>query len=65
LMPKEIKDKAQFDKLLAAATEVRVSRHNDDAKIKVRTKDALYTFRTTGDEADAIIKGIKTPVVEY
>ena len=65
MMPKEIKDKAQFGKLLAAATEVRVSRQNDDAKIKVRTKDALYTFRTTGDEADAMIKGTKATVVEY
>jgi hypothetical protein len=64
-MPKEIKDKEQFQKLLESASEVRVSRHGDDAKLKVRTREALYTFRTTGAEADAIIKGTKATVVEF
>ena len=64
-MPKELKSKDEFQKLIGLATEVRVSRQGDEAKIKLRTKDALYTFRTTGEEADAMIKGIKTPVVEY
>jgi ribosomal L38e-like protein len=64
-MPKEIKDKAQFEKLLESATEVRVSRSGDDAKLKVRSRDALYTFKTTGAEADAIVKGTKATVVEF
>jgi len=64
-MPKEIKDKAQFEKLLESATEVRVSRNGDDAKLKVRSRDALYTFKTTGAEADAIVKGTKATVVEF
>jgi len=64
-MPKEIKDKAQFEKLLESATEVRVSRNGDDAKLKVRSRDALYTFKTTGAEADAIVKGTKAAVVEF
>jgi hypothetical protein len=50
---------------LETATEVRVSRNGDNAKVKVRAKDALYTFKTTGAEADSIIKGIKAPVVEF
>lgn len=64
-MPKEIKDKEQFEKLLDDATEVRVSRAGEEAKVKVRTKRALYTFKTTTEEADSIIKGVKPPIVEY
>jgi hypothetical protein len=64
-MPKELKSKSDFQKLLNSATEVRVTRKGDDAKIKLRTKEALYTFKTTGAEADALVKGLKTPVVEF
>ncbi len=64
-MPKEIKDKDQFEKMLETATELRVSRKGDDAKVKLRTKDALYTFRTTTEEADSMIKGAKVPVLEF
>lgn len=64
-MPKELKSKDDFQKLLDSATEVRIARRGDDAKIKLRTKDALYTFKTTGAEADTLIKGLKTPVVEF
>ena len=64
-MPKELKSKDEFQKLLESATEIRVSRHGDDAKVKLRTKDALYTFKTSTTDADAMVKGTKTPVVEY
>ncbi|MDG6916147.1 MAG: hypothetical protein JRM85_00955 [Nitrososphaerota archaeon] len=64
-MPKEITSKDQFEKLLDGATEVRVSRRGDQAKVKLRTRDALYTLRTTSEEADALIKGVKKPVVEF
>jgi len=64
-MPKEIKDKEEFAKLLETATEVRVSRRGDEAKVKARTSDALYTFRTSGADADSLIKGLKAPVVEF
>ena len=64
-MPKELTSKEQFQKLLGSATEVRVSRKGEGAKIKLRTKDALYTFKTTGAEVDALTKGLKTPLVEF
>ena len=64
-MPKEIKDKAQFEKLLESAEELRVSRDGDDAKLKIKTREALYTFKTTGAEADAIIKATKATVTEF
>ena len=64
-MPKELKSKDEFQKLLDSATEVRVSRKGDAAKIKLRTEDALYTFKTTGADADSLTKGLKIPVVEF
>ncbi len=64
-MPKEVKDKEQFGKLLEAATEVRVSRRGDEAKVKLRTKEALYTFKTTTEDADSLVKGLKVPVLEF
>jgi hypothetical protein len=64
-VPKEITSKDQFEKLLDGATEVRVSRQGDQAKVKLRTRDALYTLRTTSEEADALVKGVKKPVVEF
>ncbi len=64
-MPREISTKEQFAKLLEAATEVRVAREGDQAKVKLRTKDALYTFKTTSEDADALVKGVKKPVLEF
>ena len=64
-MPKELRSKEEFQKLLASATEVRIARDGDEAKIKLRTKDALYTFKTTSAEADSLAKGLKTPLVEF
>ena len=63
-MPKEIRSKEQFEKLIESATEVRVVHSGDDAKVKLRTKSALYTFKTTSEEADSLVKGPKAPVVE-
>lgn len=63
-MPREIKDKEEFTKLLDRASEIRIVRSGDDAKVKLRTYDALYTFKTTSEEADALTKGLKTPIQE-
>lgn len=64
-MPSEIRSKEEFEKLLKSATEIRVVKSGDSAKVKLRTKAQLYTFVTTGADADAITKGTKIPVVEY
>ncbi|MGP8124296.1 MAG: hypothetical protein ACLQEQ_00265 [Nitrososphaerales archaeon] len=63
-MPKEIANKDDFTKLLEQATEVRIVRSGDSAKVKLRTRAALYTFKTTSEEADSLTKGIKTPIQE-
>lgn len=66
-MPREIKSKEEFQKLLPSATEIRVVKGEEGgaAKIKLRTKDRLYTFVTTDTEIETFTKGTKTPVVEY
>ncbi len=64
-MPREVRSKEEFDKLLEHATEVRIVRIEGSAKVKLRTKEALYTFKTTSEDADAIAKSTKTPVVEF
>lgn len=64
-MPRELISKEEFEKILNSATEIRVSRQGDRAKVKLRTKDSLYTLKTTSEEADSLIKGAKAPVVEF
>jgi hypothetical protein len=63
-LPKEIKTKAEFVKLIPDALEVRVVKREELAKVKVKTAEGLYTFKTTPDEADEIVKGVKVDVVE-
>ena len=63
-MPKEIANKEDFTRLLTQATEVRVVRDGDSAKVKLRTRNSLYTFKTTSEDADSLTKGVKVPVQE-
>lgn len=64
-MPRELRSKEEFEKVLGGAVEVRVKREGDAAKVKVRTSTQLYTFKTTGEEADALTKGLKVEVFEF
>ena len=64
-MPREIKDKKEFQKLLEEAVEIRVKREGDSAKVKIRTPTRLYTFKTSGEEADTLTKGAKVETVEF
>jgi Ribosomal L38e protein family len=41
------------------AVELRVVREKEIVKLKLRTPEYLYTYKTTSDEADDIIKGVK------
>ena len=63
-MPREISNKEDFAKLLEKALEVRVVRSGDNAKVKLRTRTALYTFKTTSKEVDSLTKGVKAPIIE-
>jgi len=85
-MPKEIKSREEFDKLLPLAIEIRVLRPRGAAskdkkagqseegqsgegetvptKVKIRTAKQLYTFKTTEEEVETLVKGTKVEVVE-
>lgn len=63
-MPREIANTEDFTRLLAQATEVRIVRAGDSAKVKLRTRDTLYTFKTTSKEVDSLTKGVKVPIQE-
>ena len=58
-MPKELHSLEQFQKLLPRAVELRVFRENDSVKLKLRTPECLYTFRTNEDEAKDLVENAK------
>lgn len=58
-MPHELRSAEQFRKLMPKALELRVVREKESVKLKLRTSDYLYTFKTNEDEAESIIKGAK------
>lgn len=64
-MPKQIFSPEEFRELISKAEECRVVRRGDKVKLKLRTKRYLYTYITTPDEADEILKEIKVKKVEF
>jgi hypothetical protein len=65
-MPREIRSSEQFQSLMSKAIELRVVRKDNAVKLKLRTPDYLYTFKTNEDEADDLIKNAKElEVVEF
>ena len=65
-MPKELKSSEQFQKLMPSAVELRVVRQKESVKLKLRTPNYLYTFKTSEDEAEDLIKNAKEiEVIEY
>ncbi|MDG6904860.1 MAG: hypothetical protein JRN20_03645 [Nitrososphaerota archaeon] len=58
-MPRELHNAEQFQRLIPKALELRVFREGESVKLKLRTPDYLYTFKTNQDEADGLIKGAK------
>jgi sRNA-binding carbon storage regulator CsrA len=65
-MPLEIRSRDEAEKLIEKATQIRVVKgKGDSVKVKMRTPKALYTFRTTEAIADAMTKGLKTPIIDF
>jgi len=58
-MPKELHDAEQFQKLMPKGLELRVVRGQEQVKLKLRTSEYLYTFKTNEDQAEEIIKNAK------
>ena len=65
-MPLQIRSKEEAENLIEKATEIRVVKgKGDSVKLKLRTPKALYTFVTTADDAAAMTKGLKTPIIDF
>ena len=65
-MPLQIRSKEEAERLIEKATEIRVVEgKGDSVKLKFRTPKALYTFVTTAAEAEAMTKGLKTPIIDF
>jgi hypothetical protein len=65
-MPLQVRSKEEAEGLIEKATEIRVVKgKGDSVKLKMRTPKALYTFITTADEASAMTKGLKTPIIDF
>jgi hypothetical protein len=58
-MPRQLHSSEQFQKILPKAVELRVVRGREYVKLKLRTPDYLYTYRTNEDEAEDILKNAK------
>jgi Ribosomal L38e protein family len=63
-MPAEITKLDEFIQLSETAHECRVKRAQDTVKLKLRTPNRLYTFKTKVDRADEVIKRLKCEIVE-
>jgi len=65
-LPKELRNAEQFQKLMPRAVELRVVRNKETVKLKLRTPDVLYTFKTNEEEAEDLIKSAKEiEIVEF
>jgi len=65
-LPKELRNVEQFQKLMPRAVELRVVRNKETVKLKLRTPDVLYTFKTNEEEAEDLIKSAKEiEIVEF
>ena len=58
-MPRELHNAEQFQKLIPKGLELRVVRGREQVKLKLRTSEYLYTFKTNENEAEDIIKNAK------
>ncbi len=64
-MPKEVLDIEEFRKAIPYASECRVVRSGETVKLKLRLKRLLYVYKTTNEDADKLLKEIKTEIIEF
>ncbi|MDG7000547.1 MAG: hypothetical protein JRN15_15745 [Nitrososphaerota archaeon] len=58
-MPRELHSADQFQKLTPKALELRVVRTGESVKLKLRTPEYLFTYKTSDDEAGDLLKNVK------
>jgi hypothetical protein len=63
-LPREIKNLDEFIKLSENAEVCKIKKLKKYVKLKLRQKDYLYTYITTPDKSEEIIKKIKCSTEE-
>lgn len=63
-MPREIFDEEKFIELSEFAVHCRVKRSKDVVKLKLRTINILYTFKTDPTTAERLISNISCDIIE-
>jgi len=58
-LPKEITDIEEFLRLSEKAEVCLIKRSGDVVKLKLRAPRYIYTFKTTPEETESILKKIK------
>jgi hypothetical protein len=62
-MPVEIFNENEFLEIAKRAKECRVKRSKDSVKLKLRTSSKLYTYKTTPENAENLLKKITCPII--
>ncbi len=62
-MPVEIFNEDEFLEIAKRAKECRVKRSGNSVKLKLRTSSKLYTYKTTPEKAENLIKKLTCPIV--
>ena len=63
-MPKIISTEEEFLNLAKKALSCRVKRTGDVVKLKLRTKNILYVYKTNPDKADILTKRLNIDLIE-
>ena len=64
-MPKEITEESEFVEIAKTrASSCRIKRVGDVVKLKLRTPGHLYTFKTTADKAESLLKSLEIEQIE-
>lgn len=64
-MPMEITDENKFVELAKTrASSCRIKKVGDVVKLKLRTPSMLYTYKTTSDKAEKLLKTLEIEQVE-
>jgi large subunit ribosomal protein L38e len=63
-LPREIFDESEFLELAEKSIHCRVKRLRDEVKLKLRTKKTLYTYKTSPEEAERLLKSVNCEIIE-
>lgn len=63
-MPREIIKEEEFLEISKKAQSCRVKRTGDVVKLKLRTRNTLYVYKTSPEKADMLTKRLSIDIIE-